>query len=183
MAERFVKIVKNSLLCCHLENGHFESKIQEFLLNYRNTPVSTTEKSPFETVFGRKMDNFLPTIPECKPHGSNIQSADYRNKLKQKEFADKNRRAKKHILQPGDYVLCKQVKKDNLTSHYDPKPYEVIQIIGSTVKAKRENQVIARNASFFKKFYSPSIQGSQRPIEEHIARHQEVPIIQLKFAK
>lgn len=76
MAERFVKTVKKSLLCCHLENGHFESKIQEFLVNYRSTPHSTTEKSPFETVFGRKMNNFLPSIPEYKPQENSIHSAD-----------------------------------------------------------------------------------------------------------
>lgn len=75
-------------------------------------------------------------IPEYKHYKSHIQEADQKNKLKQKEYAD-SKRTKKHICQFGDFVLCKQIKTNNLSSHYDPKPYEVIQVMGSTVKAKR----------------------------------------------
>lgn len=184
MAERFVKTVKKFLLCCNLENGNFESKIQEFLINYRSTPHSTTEISPFEAVFGRKMNNFLPCIPECRPQESSIHSADHKNKLKQKGFADNKRKTKKHTLQAGDFVLCKQTKKDILTSHYDPKPYEVIQINGTTIKARRENQVLVRNASFFKKIHKQPRENGQKPVQKVMEERQEIeiPIIHLKFS-
>lgn len=105
-----------------------------------------------------------------------------KNKLKQKEFADNKRKTKKHILRIGDFVLCKQTKKDNLTSHYDPKPYEVIQVSGSTIKARRENQVIVRNASFFKKFHKQPMQNCQKPVEKFKEKQQETPTIHLKFS-
>ncbi|KAK9739406.1 Integrase zinc binding domain [Popillia japonica] len=61
MVERFVKTVKRSLICANLESSKFDSQLNEFLLNFRSTPHSTTTKSPYELLFGRKMRNYLPT--------------------------------------------------------------------------------------------------------------------------
>ncbi|GJQ66598.1 hypothetical protein Trydic_g4573 [Trypoxylus dichotomus] len=62
MVERLVKTVKQSLICANFETNKFDVQLQEFLLNYRSTPHLTTLKSPFELVFNRKMNNFLPAV-------------------------------------------------------------------------------------------------------------------------
>lgn len=187
MAERFVKTVKKSLLCSHLETGHFDRKVQEFLINYRSTPHATTGKSPYETVFGRKMNNFLPTIQHKMNTDEDLKATDDKNKAKAKDYADNKRKTKHHQLQVGDMVLRKQRKINNLTPYYDPKPYKIIKILGTTIKAQRESQIITRNASFFKKFITPPVCDNpktrigQDKAQIQVQRRQEKTAYRWKF--
>lgn len=151
MAERFIRTLKKSLKCAHLENNQFESQLQQFLLSYRSTPHSTTNKSPFEIVFHREINNLLPMIKK-KIKNSDIQRKDKINKAIQKEYADKRRRTKNHNFKVGDIVLCKQTKTNTLTPYFHPDPFKIIKIKGTKIIARRKERVIERNASFFKIF-------------------------------
>lgn len=62
LAERFVKTFKRSLKCAYLETGNFVSQINNFLLNYRTTPNTTTGTPPANLVFRYEINTFLPTI-------------------------------------------------------------------------------------------------------------------------
>lgn len=59
LAERGVQSVKQSLRKMSEQGGSMETKLQEFLVQYRRTPHSTTGVSPFEAMFGRPMRNTL----------------------------------------------------------------------------------------------------------------------------
>lgn len=65
-------------------------------------------------------------------------------KTKQKVYADKHRRAKTKEIHPGDKVLIKQ-NKATLKPPYDPTPYEVTQVKGTQIIARRGKGERTRN--------------------------------------
>lgn len=91
LAERMVQSVKQALNKIEKEPGSLKSKISRFLFSYRNTPHSTTGKSPATLMFGRllrnRMDLLRPatiTPPQLKPivakfqPGQPVLAIDYR---------------------------------------------------------------------------------------------------------
>ena len=60
-----------------------------------------------------------------------------REKLKQKEQADKRRHAKEKHINPGDEIMI-QRKKTSLKTPWDPDTYKVMEVNGSQVKAERK---------------------------------------------
>ncbi|KAL1446481.1 hypothetical protein WDU94_005427 [Cyamophila willieti] len=59
LAERGVQSMKQSLKKMSQDGGTLDSKIQQFLIQYRRSPHATTGVSPFEAMFGRLMRNSL----------------------------------------------------------------------------------------------------------------------------
>lgn len=170
IVERFVKTIKKSLLCTQIETNHFDSQLQQFLMNYRSTPHQNTEKTPFELVFNRSIRNFLPNLPEN--NATTDQTKDKGNRQKNNDHADRQRKTLSHKFKIGDKVLCKQRKTNSLIPFYDPLPYTITAINESQITAKRNNTQITRNCSFLKYFHSlPNTSNnhpnnnSQQPIQ------------------
>jgi hypothetical protein len=68
-AERVVQIVKNKLKTLNVDdnnNNNLEIKLQNILLNYRQTPHATTKKSPCDLMLGRKMRSRLDLLKPKK---------------------------------------------------------------------------------------------------------------------
>ncbi len=59
-------------------------------------------------------------------------------------------RTRESLIYVGSQVLAKQTQTRKNVSAFDPNPYVVIGINGSMVTARRENQILTRNSSFFK---------------------------------
>ncbi|KAK9687212.1 hypothetical protein QE152_g36604 [Popillia japonica] len=96
-------------------------------------------------------------LPSCeKNQERDASTKDEEQRLKHKAHADSKRKTRPNNFQIGDRVLCKIPKANTLTPRYDPKPYTVCEIKGTQVKAKREDHIIVRNASFFKHFLESS---------------------------
>ena len=128
-AEKFmasmVKIAHASLA----EGKHPKEEILKFLLNYRNTPHSATGVTPASLMMNR-----------------DIMQAQQKNaaaKSKQKEYADRHRRAKEREYKVGDKVLIHQ-KNTTTKPPYDPDPYTVTQIKGTQITATRRGQQMTR---------------------------------------
>ncbi|KAJ3659377.1 hypothetical protein Zmor_011067 [Zophobas morio] len=151
--ERFVKTFKKALLCATINSNNPDAEIQEFLINYRSTPHSTTNCPPYQIMFNREINNFLPTLKNKTFHEYNPQT-DIDNRRKQNERANRKKRTFEHRLQLGQKVLCKQQKKNSLTPLFDPDPYTITRITGSQIEARRGEKVIVRNSSFFKPHHS-----------------------------
>ncbi|KAL1502777.1 hypothetical protein ABEB36_007875 [Hypothenemus hampei] len=110
------------------------------------------------------MNNYIPQIRQNNEDNREIKITDMRSKEKQKRYADMKRSTVPHRFVVGEYVLCKQMKRDNLTPHYDPNPYKIIRVAGTTITAQRKNQIIKRNSFFFKKFmYRKEMPGKKKP--------------------
>ena len=93
------------------------------------------------------------TLPSHEVHSSNqkvqkeVQENDRRAKDKLKEYADKKRKARNSNLNTGDTILVRQRKQNKLSTHFDPKPWEVVMKKGTMVTACRDDKYITWNIS------------------------------------
>ena len=133
------------------EGKHPKEEILKFLLNYRNTPHSATGVTPASLMMNRDIKTKLPSIrrPLTTAHHIQAQQKDAAAKTKQKEYADRHRRAKEREYKVGDKVLIHQ-KKTTTKPPYDPDPYTVTQIKGTQITSTRRGQQMTRNVDKLK---------------------------------
>ncbi len=148
-SERFMRTLKNAVQACHIEKKNIKHELYRFLRNYKATPHSTTELSPFEIMFNRKMKTKLPQVVEKVRHPS-LRRRDKQAKRKMKIHADTRKKATPSTLKVGDFVLVRQKKQNKLTPPYDPKPLQITKKKGSMITAERDGWRVTRNSSHFK---------------------------------
>lgn len=155
-AERFMRTLNKNIRALAAENKNLKNELSTFLLQYRATPHSTTQISPFEALTGRIMKSGIPKIPSKLVHNphkylhSQMLHNDSIHKQKMAEYADTRRNTKTSTIKPGDSVLVKQPKTNKLTPPYNPKPYTITEKKGTMLTAQRGSHRIVRNSSFFK---------------------------------
>ena len=133
-AENFVKQMCKLVHTAVADRKDPKEEIYNFLLQYRATPHSTTEYSPAELLFGRKIKTKLPQIlirQETDRQRSMRKQHDAK-KLAQKEYFDKRYRSHQKPLKPGNRVLLRQ-DKSTTKPPYDPNPYKVVRVEGNRV--------------------------------------------------
>ena len=75
-----------------------------------------------------------------------------RMKLGQKDYADRNRSARKCDISERDMVLLNQIRLDKkLLKNYEPDPYKVTSKDANAVLVKNSDRSKMRNASNMKK--------------------------------
>ena len=158
-AERFMKTLKKTITATHSEGRPWKQGLYTFLRNYRATPHGTTQQTPAELMFGRKLHTTLPAIPDSTPD-TQLQATDHRAKERMKENADRRNRARLTVFKPGDTVLCRQLIKGKLMTPYHAKPYIVVKVKGSMITAARSGHEVTRNSSHFKRIASSVPTGS-----------------------
>ena len=80
-----------------------------------------------------------------------VRENDRNGKEKMKMNADKFNHAKEHTILVGDTVLVRQQKKNQLSTRFDPEPYQVTRVKRTIVTATSPGHYVTRNISFFKK--------------------------------
>lgn len=147
--ERFMRTLKKTLTATNSEGKPWKQNLYTFLRNYRATPHSTTQKTPAELLFGRKLRTTLPTLDNVEPDAE-LHNTDKCAKERMKMYADVRNRARPSKIKTGDVVLVRQHVKGKLMTPYVAKPYTVVKVKGSMVTATRAGRLITRNSSFFK---------------------------------
>jgi hypothetical protein len=144
--EAFQKVLVKLVHTAVIEKKDPKKVLQTYLRQYRAAPhKSIGNKSPYEMMFNRKMMTKLP-YKETKRNpnlDAEVRRKHGEEKAKQKAYTDSRRRAKEKEIGPGDQVLI-QRRKTTLKSPWDPEPYEVEQVKGSMVIARRGEAVTAR---------------------------------------
>lgn len=159
-AERFMRTLTKAIKTNSVEGKNWKKELQQFLLQYRATPHSTTGKSPAELIFGRQIRTKLPEISQPVPSDDEVRTKDRLAKEKMKTYADKRNHHKPSIIRVGDMVLFKQKRKNKLSSRYNPQPVPVIQKKGSMVTIQKpDGSTFTRNTSHVKKI---PIRATQR---------------------
>lgn len=128
---------------CGAQHQNWKHQLPCFLRQYRATPHSTTNLSPFEVLTGRKMRTSLPEIVDHDESylSPTIAANDCYSKTIQKQYADQNRNAQQHTLKPGDKVLVRQHKYNKLSTPFDPNPFVVTDTNDSMITAERGSMV------------------------------------------
>ena len=132
-AENFVKSICKVIHTAVAEHKDPKEELSNFLLQYRATPHSTTERSPAELLFGRKIKTKLPQLPSKKPDSPEVaqtRKVHDDKKLKQKHHFDTKHKAQPKNIKPGDKVLLKQ-KKTTIDPPYNPNPFTVTKVKGN----------------------------------------------------
>ena len=80
------------------ENVNYQDRISGMLEAYRATPYPATTKSPYELMFGRKMNlSIFPTVKREKKDTS-VRNHDRKYKVKAKLYHDKKSKVKSRRL-------------------------------------------------------------------------------------
>ena len=162
--ERSNETVLKIIRIAQLEGRDWKKALEDFLFQYRTTPHTITSVSPAELLMGRNLRDKLPKLNIPRDRATEAQwqellrDRDARGKLRQKEYADRTRSAKKSEIEEGDQVLLKKNRENKLSPNYEPEPYTVIQKNGSAVTLKSvEGTTKMRNAAHMKHFVQPGI--------------------------
>ncbi|XP_062552053.1 uncharacterized protein LOC134217320 [Armigeres subalbatus] len=115
---------------------NWRNDLQDFLHSYRATPHSITRHSPSELLFGWNIRDKLPG--NSKPVDiSEARHNDEKFKEKGRVYANLKRNAKPNNIDVGDYVIVKNfIKKNKLTTTFNPDQYLVIQRKGTRLQLK-----------------------------------------------
>ena len=108
-------------------------------------------KTPASLMMNRGIKTKIPTIipaPTTVAH-KEAQQKDAAAKARQKEYADKHRRATDRQYKVGDTVLLHQ-KKTTTKPPYDPNPFTVTHTQGTKITATRRGKEVTRNVDKWK---------------------------------
>ena len=111
-AENFMKPLTKMIHAAIIEKKDPKSELHRFLLQYRATPHSTTDKSPAEMLFNRKIKTRLPqmNLVTDSIEQAEVRETHDRKKLQQKYYFDKKHKARPKTIKLNDKVLIKQNK-------------------------------------------------------------------------
>ena len=177
-AEAFMKPLVKTMKTASASGKNFKSELTVFLMNYRSTPHPSTNVSPFELMFNRKMKTKLPTF-SVPTEDAEVRKRDQNAQLKNKTYGDIKRKAKPCLLQQGDKVLVKQKVQNKLSTPFSHTLGEVIRRKGSMITARFDGREITRDAAHFKLVGKPpEIVGTpsqtvERPIHRPIRTHRK----------
>ena len=142
-AEKFVKFLCKLLHTASVKGKDPRAELYKYLLHYRATPHTTTEKSPAEMLFGGRLQTRLPYIfgsnetdEQKKTRGLHDQK-----KLKQKYYFHKKRVVEPKEINVGDKVLVRQ-KKCTTKPPFNPEPLTVKNTIGNQVHAIKKDGTV-----------------------------------------
>ena len=155
-AESFMRLLNKTEQIASITGEDSEGAIAKMLIGYKSTPHPATQTSPYRALMNRevrtKIDHTKSIAEEAveKSKNTDITEADHQYKKKMKTYADKNTLERNFVR--GDHVLVRQIKKHKLSTAYEPQFYVIIEINGSSIKARRINddKLIHRDASHFK---------------------------------
>ena len=170
-AERFMRTLQKCIRAAIIEKKNWKQAMNQFLLNYRATPHSTTNISPSESLNNRKIKTMLPEMPSTsKPEQKAMAGYDARKKEQMKSCADNRRGAKESCIKPGDTVLLKQPKENKFSAPYNPQSFVVEKKKGTMVTAKNDSKVVTRNSSQFKVISTKSAKHDDKEVEPKVPR-------------
>ncbi|XP_058459398.1 uncharacterized protein K02A2.6-like [Malaya genurostris] len=136
--------------------GDWKTELDDYLIQYNNSPHSTTGMTPSELLQNRKVRFKLPQIDDISttPPSSEFRDRDIQKKFEGKERGDARRAARTSDIQTGDSVLMKNLTiQDKLTTDFGKEEYTVVGRNGPnvTVESTETGKRFDRNTSHLRK--------------------------------
>ena len=127
--ERFNKTLEKTIRIALVEGRNWRSELFVFLMNYRNTPHSSTGVSPASLLMNRPVRTKIPCLDLSRPSKllQITRSNDNLRKSKAKSYMDKRHKATPSDICQGDQVLLLQKRQNKLTTRYDPRPFTFVK--------------------------------------------------------
>ncbi|XP_060595124.1 uncharacterized protein K02A2.6-like [Ruditapes philippinarum] len=121
IVERFMAPLQKAIKTAIASRQDYKRALSIYLMNFRNTPQTTTQTAPSELMFNRKLKTKLPKMT-FDNKDTDIRDRDSLSKAKNKIYADKKRRAQRNSLKLGDRVLFKREQRNKFETAFDPTP-------------------------------------------------------------
>ena len=157
-AESFMKVLNKTEQIAHSDGKTSSSAIQNMLMGYRSTPHPATGHTPYEALMKRNVRTKLDSknFRKRENYHNMEQEITKRDREYKKKWNDQQRRpkCKEQHFKIGDKVLLKKRKINKWSTSHEKEFYEIIEIHGSTVEARRrsDGRTIERDASKFRFF-------------------------------
>ena len=153
MVERFMPVVKKIIQVAKAQGRNWRQELQRALRARRATPHPSTGVAPAVALFnGRKYKTRLPAPTKVKFNLQKMIEKDGESKGKMKHYSDLKAYVKPNAIKEGDLVLCRQQKKNKLTTPFFPKPMRVISRKGTRVVAELDGKRVTRHINHFKPY-------------------------------
>ncbi|XP_045178192.2 uncharacterized protein K02A2.6-like [Mercenaria mercenaria] len=159
IVERFMAPLQKSVKTAIASGQDYKRALNIYLMNFRNSPQSSTQKAPSELMYNRKVKTKLPSMTFEK-QDTDVRERDSLSKSKNKIYADKNRRAQPSALKIGDRVLLKREQRNKFETVFDPTPGIVIARKGSMLTIRHRGKEITRDVSKLR-----VVQGGHEPAQ------------------
>ena len=133
LVERFMPSLTKIIQTSVEEGMNWRQQMQRFLRSYRATPHPSTGIPPALGLGLKRFKTRLPcplTLSESVTEYK-MKKKDAEMKSKMKQNADEKAYVKPNPVKVGDWVLCRQQKKNKLTTPYHGKPMKVIERKGT----------------------------------------------------
>ena len=153
MCEAWMRHLKKVWHTSYIENRDPVIELNKHLRQVRATPHPTTGISPAELLFNRNYRTKLPDM-RANPAAGRLdivqaREKDMQNKARMKKYKDAKKHVKQHEIVKGDQVIIER-KPTKRKSPYDPDPYEVVEVVGTQIKAKRGRSILIRDSQKWK---------------------------------
>ena len=180
LTERFMQNINKCIRTAIAENKNWRDQLRNMLINYRNTPHTTTGYQPSELFFNRKTRNFIPDNQQrqqTSPFYENVKANQQRENERSSKYHPKSEDI---TFKVGDPVI---MQRDQRRSKFESNFYEtnftVVAVKGTMITVESESgKQYTRNVSFFKLRKGKDVeQKDEQPIErKRYPRRQRKPV-------
>lgn len=130
----------------------WKKELRKYVTVYRSITHPSTNKSPAELLFNRKIRGKLPELLEANTD-LEVCDRDNEQKAKSKLYADTRRGAQQSEIGVGDTVLLRQDKTDKFTTTFNATPHKIVSRTGNKVVVEAPTGArYARNTTFVKRY-------------------------------
>ncbi|XP_060587796.1 uncharacterized protein LOC132743280 [Ruditapes philippinarum] len=169
IVERFMAPLQKAIKTAIAPRQDYKRALSRYLMNFRNTPQTTTQTAPIELMFNRKLKTKLPKMT-FDNKDTDIRDRDSLSKAKNKIYADNKRRAQRNNLKLGDRVLLKREQRNKFETPFYPTPGIIIAMKGSMLTIKHKGKEITRDVSKFR-----YVHGDKEPVQTKPADNTSLP--------
>ena len=175
--ETFMKPLGKAMKIARRNHIPEKKAISDLLESYRDTPHPSTGIPPNAMIFRDQPQTHFPRkalsdedVKEARKRDSAIKE-DRTHKLNQSKYK------KNSLIEIGDQVLKRNIRKSKFHPYFEPDDYKVIEILGggSVVKIQRQEDMkvflrhpddIKKNTAPMPKMYKPQVQSQESSMEQ-----------------
>uniref|UniRef100_A0A1I8HEZ0 CCHC-type domain-containing protein n=1 Tax=Macrostomum lignano TaxID=282301 RepID=A0A1I8HEZ0_9PLAT len=154
LVERCNRGLNKAIRAAILEGSDWQAALDDYLAAYRRTPHAATGMAPADLLFGRQLNDTIPSLRHSRPVDARRQTVrghDSRAKERMKAFADSKRGATDHQITVGDLVLRRLTNRSKTDPFFEASPWTVTEVRGNTLQLQRAGQRCSRHASHVKR--------------------------------
>ena len=135
-AERLNRSINKVVKTAIAESWDWRKAIDAWLLAYLSTPHTVTGQPPAAMMFGRNVNDKLPSLQPSAPININRRSYrrhDANNKQKGKCYHDIKRKVQPSSIKVGDQVLIRSEKKGKVALSWRANTFRVTAVKGDSI--------------------------------------------------